>query len=266
MGNGRLRIIPEIDDGGATSRLSRIRERHGLDKHWWNPAEAIPPRPIDVIISGDDIDLTSPTGGPALLFEGEVVLAYIRDHAWLRPRKRYAIERLRRVHFSACVTWKSMDAMGRGHRYRVTNSDRDEYTIDISGGHSIDVALLPCQNCLEETDYRCWREMSPGARDRLKQDFSAREALSLMREQFALFGEQTRGHQAALWPTGYPKNWKRVSEAAKERAGHICEECGDRGPLHTHHIDSDKANIERRNLQVLCRPCHARKHPHMRWP
>ena len=44
-----------------------------------------------------------------------------------------------------------------------------------------------------------------------------------------------------------------------------CLFCGvkDRKILEVHHIDKDKTNNERRNLEVLCRSCHRKLHSHI---
>lgn len=78
----------------------------------------------------------------------------------------------------------------------------------------------------------------------------------------------------------YYKNWhlSRIAgiENAVEvfnRAGHKCEECGDASDLLIHHIDNKgrnsidmglEVNKDLDNLQVLCRPCHARHHMKIR--
>lgn len=58
---------------------------------------------------------------------------------------------------------------------------------------------------------------------------------------------------------------KRIKTYLMEQFNSQCEECGwdkkhsitGRVPLEVHHIDGDKYNNERKNLQLLCRNCHA---------
>ena len=62
----------------------------------------------------------------------------------------------------------------------------------------------------------------------------------------------------------YPRNWRSIAQACKERAGWSCVRCGvrlaDPGVrhlLHAHHRDADPSNNARSNLAALCVVCHA---------
>ena len=73
------------------------------------------------------------------------------------------------------------------------------------------------------------------------------------------------GEKNPMWEDGrsqipYAPGWARkVKSLAWERAGSLCEICGE-APCDTHHIDFSKDNHSLDNLQVLCRKCH--KHLH----
>ncbi len=69
----------------------------------------------------------------------------------------------------------------------------------------------------------------------------------------------------------YPRNWREVREAIKERAEHRCEECGiEEGALmtsphtgkryilylHAAHLGDNPRDIRRANLRCLCPSCH----------
>lgn len=60
----------------------------------------------------------------------------------------------------------------------------------------------------------------------------------------------------------YPRNWKEISRAARDRAGHKCQWCGTeskpRNVLTVHHVDYNPGNNEPGNLLVLCQKCHLR--------
>ena len=62
----------------------------------------------------------------------------------------------------------------------------------------------------------------------------------------------------------YPKNWLEISTARKKSRSWRCEEClfqkADSGLIQVHHMDQDKSNNEKLNLQVLCAVCHGEKH------
>jgi 5-methylcytosine-specific restriction endonuclease McrA len=71
----------------------------------------------------------------------------------------------------------------------------------------------------------------------------------------------------------YPKDWKRISREARERAGNRCEgspaypdcraengkthpETGSRVVLTTAHLDHTPENCEPENLRAWCQRCH----------
>jgi len=67
----------------------------------------------------------------------------------------------------------------------------------------------------------------------------------------------------------YPKDWKAMSLAVREKAGWCCELCpaengkfhwktGSKVVLTVHHIDSNKSNNSKYNLIALCQRCHLR--------
>jgi 5-methylcytosine-specific restriction endonuclease McrA len=79
----------------------------------------------------------------------------------------------------------------------------------------------------------------------------------------------------------YPPDWVEIAEAARERTGHRCAECGMQGLLpeeyddwalpgnkeriiEVHHVDGDPANCADENLRPLCRLCHRDIHRRMR--
>lgn len=71
----------------------------------------------------------------------------------------------------------------------------------------------------------------------------------------------------------YPKDWKRIADAIRERAGHRCEgspaypDCrapngaphpvtGSRVVLTVAHLDHTPENCEAHNLKAMCQRCH----------
>lgn len=69
----------------------------------------------------------------------------------------------------------------------------------------------------------------------------------------------------------YPRNWREIREAVKERSGHSCEECGiaegtlmtsrSTGKhyilyLHAAHLGDNPRDGRQRNLRCLCPSCH----------
>jgi 5-methylcytosine-specific restriction endonuclease McrA len=71
-----------------------------------------------------------------------------------------------------------------------------------------------------------------------------------------------------------PPEWLAIRQAVLERAGHRCEDCGQRaGVCYWHHmrskwvvvqlgvahLDNDPANNNDANLKALCRACHLQR-------
>lgn len=68
----------------------------------------------------------------------------------------------------------------------------------------------------------------------------------------------------------YPKDWKRIAYAIKEKAGWKCEFCGKQcrrpgEPFDTHrntltvaHMNHTPEDMRPENLKALCAPCHLR--------
>ena len=77
----------------------------------------------------------------------------------------------------------------------------------------------------------------------------------------------------SLWSKGEKlKDWSEYTRGVKlkphliKERGHKCEECSNIQwnnvdiPLELHHIDGDRTNNEKENLQLLCPNCHALTH------
>lgn len=63
---------------------------------------------------------------------------------------------------------------------------------------------------------------------------------------------------------GYTRDWDEISKAYREEHQYTCEKCGlkiedtyDRQYIHVHHIDKNKLNNRKDNLQCLCLRCHS---------
>ncbi len=61
---------------------------------------------------------------------------------------------------------------------------------------------------------------------------------------------------------GYGSNWRKVRKMVLAEEP-LCRECGRQGRVtaanEVDHIDGNAFNIERVNLQPLCKPCHSKK-------
>jgi hypothetical protein len=58
--------------------------------------------------------------------------------------------------------------------------------------------------------------------------------------------------------------WREKRARVLERAGGVCEGCGERRPVHAHHLTYERVGDEMLfDLAAVCRDCHEKLHPHM---
>lgn len=57
------------------------------------------------------------------------------------------------------------------------------------------------------------------------------------------------------------EEWQILRKKALKRDGHKCQECGKTKMLHVHHIKYRYHSKELKDLVILCKYCHADKHP-----
>ena len=253
----------KIDDREITARLEEIRKQVGGRK-----VDFIPPPSAgatDHDVNGQKVQTTLFHPSGRLIHKEQPVFVYIRDHS-AGDLKNFP-EDGNRIHFTVCQTLTTMQNQGRYEaRYRVTSRDDDRYRVDV-GNKEQKVPLFPCIHCLKKVDYRCYNSMDVPTRKKIREEFKAKEALELLWQQFDILKRQTKELPPASLPTGYPKNWRSVSEAYRKWRKYTCEECGVRlgnykRCVDTHHKNADKANIRYDNLACLCELCHAEEHAH----
>lgn len=253
----------KIDHEVITNKIETVRTDLGCQRVLYTPVR---------ISLGIDEDLPPGTRINTLFHEsgllirrGQPVFAYIRDHtigSFLTPFMR------KKIHFTACQKLREMKAGGRFSRYKVINRDSNIYPIDISNTVEREVSLYPCQFCLEEVGYHCFSMgMSKKEKRTIVEKFDAREALPLLRQQFEIFKEVMKDARSAMLPTGYPKNWPKISHEIRQSRKFICEICSVNLSAHprltdAHHIDGDKTNIRSDNLLCLCKICHSEQPQH----
>lgn len=270
----------EIDDAVITRELERIRVRHRLDSVLFVPQPPAADVDEDLTTVGQVEALFHPSG--LLIRYGQPVLAYIRDHTFLDvnlDRVNLDPKKCRRVHFTVCAALKSMKTQGRFERYRITNRQTNRYLVDVRYGwrrtEEREAQLYPCQYCLGNVKYQGFRYEMPGNEKRyILNNFDAEELFGLLRTRLTQFREQnsrlrraTRQAKLAVLPSGYPRNWKEISEGIRQRRNYTCEKCGVRlsghaSLLDVHHLDGDKQNVQDSNLRCLCKLCHHDEHPH----
>lgn len=251
----------DVDD--LIRRLDAIRQRVGGRK-----IEFVPVIEDGDLTTLEEVeDLFHPSG--LLIYLQSPVFIYIRDHTvgtFVDTADRH------KIHFSACPTLRMMRNHGRFERYRRTARIDDVYLVDVHErpGRLVekDLPLYPCKHCLRQVDYPRYRTSGRESRQRIVEDFRARDALDYLREKFKMFDSQTRNIQpAAASSAGYSPSWHVRSRWYRELRKFTCEECEVQlkdAPhlLDMHHIDGDKRNDRDQNLRCLCKLCHSLMHPH----
>ena len=263
----------KINHEAITSKLEEILRSIGGKPAPFNLPP--PPTPPDVTLGKNDlpalVELFHEESG-LLIRNGRPIFVYIPDHEMASKFGKH-----NRVHFAVCTTLREKREEGKlGARFRVTERDDNLYRIDV-GNQSREERLLPCQNCLLESGYPGFpaskEKENRARREEIAESFEAKTAFALLRERFVLFRVVADSLQSAEIPTGYPRNWEKISMGFREMRNFTCEAppkgCGvclvDYSKLiHAHHIDGDKPNINNDNLLCVCKLCHKEKyHSHL---
>ena len=232
--------------------------------------------------------------GSPIIMHGRFYFTYIKDHSL--KNDTYHQEDLNKaiklntcfvkghkVHFYYCRTLEDMEIKEKKHRYRVTTITSNYRTIDILyGADDVSVRLPFCKNCLKVfRGWEVWNSMDEKAQnnmaertdaEKLMDDIKTRHgnndpAINRTQEQNRgrpLGNAFARGLKSSAQPSGYPKNWDKISAAFRKKYGYKCEFCGVVCEKHTHlidahHKDGDKSNSSYKNLECLCVYCHAQQ-------
>lgn len=255
-----------INVSSQTEEIEKIRASLGIEK-----------ADLTLIPVAVDRELEPDTKIESLFYNGflidpktrQLVFLYIRDHSYVdyRSRKNDAVN-LNKVHFTVCRKLKEMCNNGREERYHVTNRTDDLYPIEYKDGEEQLVRLLPCQICLEQSEYKCFDfSMSPDERIGIAESFSAKDAIDLMTEHYRLFTQSKNFHHQ-YDPTGYTYGWAEKSRTFRLSKNFTCNKCGVNlaecpNLTDAHHVDGVKRNNSNNNLECLCKLCHQKIHPHL---
>ena len=171
-----------------------------------------------------------------------------------------------RYHFFDCETLERMRQGGRYDRYVATEDPGGGFAVKPKNvktrkwGKEIKAQLLPCRHCLNALDYDGFLLISEPQQKELVKDLRAKDVLERVRPIFRC----RPLYSSATMPDGnYPKDWARISEQTRRRAGWKCTCCRvvlespkGKGLLHTHHKNGIPGDTKPSNLRVLCALCH----------
>ena len=171
-----------------------------------------------------------------------------------------------RLHILYCKKIKDMFEEGRRHRYRALGGAPEKCRLikkDPKTGKikKFEKKLEVCQLCLDKYN------KSFGAKWE-KRDFPLEEHLKSLPRDLG-FSDRSIKYDFCVIPNDYTKDWGKISNRIKERAGWICRRCrrcfkkeNCRRFLHAHHIDGNKRNNRPGNLKPLCIQCHSEEPGH----
>lgn len=257
-------------DQGWNKLLNQI----GAERSSWEYRGARPNSPpewlvtlaeIGIEVGLEDLEVDQATG--LYLFQGQQILIYIK----FTRREKVVLETDKhnspRFHFMDCKTIQNMKEKNLFQRYvAISRTDglfpvvsREQDNMELE----LEAHLGPCKNCLTTIDYKGYAVSKHAKRgiwnNFVIEDFFATYSSSIS----AIPIDSCR----AIDSVRYADEWPRVSEEIRSKAGWRCAKCGvvlisHRRLLHVHHIDRDKSNNWRHNLQPLCLLCHREQPGH----
>jgi hypothetical protein len=132
--------------------------------------------------------------------------------------------------------------------FSISNQDNIDITCRDTGMLHTNINLITCNNCK-------WIFSQKVGKELYGQDFN---------EVILDFEESDETKNTQTGRGGYVTNWNEISTAFRESKNYQCEGCNYKMTersgyylMHVHHIDYDKTNNRRSNLQCLCIECHA---------
>ncbi|MEJ1930889.1 HNH endonuclease signature motif containing protein [Nostoc sp. NIES-2111] len=225
------------------------------------------------LLQGDGLEVAAETvrldRDGAFVFKGARFVIYIRDVA------DYGTITAPRYHLVSCPTVQLMSSAGRLDRYVVNAEPSGCFAINIIKNNRVTTTKRPlkvCQNCLQQLNYAGFSFSLPQhARNGIISAFKLGSYLASSKAPPFRELPAYDTHSAPL--NVYRNDFGRLADTLKAAADYTCAQCSTsfkapehRRSLHVHHRNGAKFDDRRRNLQVLCRSCHARQplHGHLR--
>ncbi len=165
-----------------------------------------------------------------------------------------------RFHIHECEKIQEMKEHGKNYRYRASSRKDGTFYI-MKEDKKWKETLEICSYCLTKYNIRFNSKET-------KQTFPLKKYIqsSMKHSRFVDIPLDY-----CTIPNTYTKDWPKISGKVKERENYICSLCRRdfsspecKEFLDTHHINADRRDNTKENLQVLCIECHAEQHNHNR--
>jgi hypothetical protein len=271
----------KLPDFLKSDLLNNLKSRMGIPRDKYGSLEVIitaarlTADELDRLWEGEGIEVgfddVATLEDGTLVYKNARVLLYIRD---IQP---YLDKfELPKFHVARCQTLKSMNEIGRSHRYLISSRIDGVFRLNVINGLSVTTALKElnvCQNCLATLEFDGftynWNRQQ-------RQKHVASFTPARFFEQYPRLLDHTSNQGADVAPlNSYTHDFDNISREVRESAGWKCQaqscrfDCSSqvlRHYLHVHHIDGNKANNSRSNFKVLCIECHAKQplHAHLK--
>lgn len=201
-------------------------------------------------------------------YKGRKVIVYIRDQYSKYYSRGY------RFHLTKCGTISKAFQNRRNSRYVVSLRTDGKFKINLLDDNIVvrkDLIepLKVCKNCLEQINYKEYKDHPYRKKQTIFEDFDLAEYFNQFKQSNLNTGHFRNANNAPL--NVYNKNFDLKSKTLREQKSYICEECGidlskqeHRKFTHVHHRDVDKSNDNLSNLEVLCIECHSNQPGHER--
>ena len=268
----------KLPDFGESEELNKLREEIDAPRIEWRPATVWDSPDLQALVLSNK-EFTTGRGinssellklrktwqseAPFVDAEGRSFVLYIYDQS-LANQGGFG-DREYKFHFCWCSTLQTMQAGGRGGRYKAKfDVDNNIFTVYQGRAGDAQKPMRVCMNCLSSMNHQnCLGNYV--LKNRLSNEFNIKIFFSEHGPQH--LPQPTHQYHAG----GYTADWDFVSRRKKEECGYVCQKCKgshsfDKSFLQTHHKNGVKSDNSDANLIVLCKTCHAAEpfHGHMR--